>query len=84
MELERKMTSVSPIEAKIISYGSLKGIKMLNRRLHWRMRGIVCQHDPRQVDVLDQQSLAKLKRLARYLKRERQRRQLEYGKMFDK
>ena len=35
MEFERKMTSVYPIQAKIISYGSPKNIKTLNRRLHW-------------------------------------------------
>ena len=35
MEFERKMTNVSPIKAKIISYGSPKSIKTLNRRLHW-------------------------------------------------
>ena len=52
MELERKMTSVCRIKAKIISYGSPKSIKTLNRRLHWGKRGIVDQHDPRHVDVL--------------------------------
>ena len=52
MEFERKMTSVYPIKAKIISYGSPKSIKMLNKRLHWGKRGIVYQHDPRVVDVL--------------------------------
>ena len=150
VELERKMISVYPIKAKIISHGSPKNIKTLNRRLHWRKRGTVYQHDPRLVDVLvkdlglehgnsvqtpatpdvmeeeeseplsqvqhpqhrsqvarcfflsqdradttfivnelcqkmsspNQQSLARLKRLARYLKRERQRGQVcEYGKM---
>ena len=35
VEFERKMTSVYPIKAKIISYGSPKNIKTLNRRLHW-------------------------------------------------
>ena len=35
MEFERKMTSVYPMKAKIISYGSPKSIKTLNRRLHW-------------------------------------------------
>ena len=34
MEVERKMTSVYPIKAKVISYGSSKSIKTLNRRLH--------------------------------------------------
>ena len=34
MEFERKMTSVYPIKAKIIGYGSPKSIKTLNRRLH--------------------------------------------------
>ena len=132
MESERNMTSVYPIKAKIIGYGSPKSIKTLNRRLHWGKRGIVHRHDPRHVDVLvkdlglehvcsvqtpatpdvmeeeeseplsqdraditfivndlcqnvsspNQQSLAKLKRLARYLKRERQWGQVfEYGKM---
>ena len=144
------MTSVYPIKAKIISYGSPKNIKTLNRRLHCRKRGIVYQHDPRHVDVLvkdlglehcnsvqtpatpdvteeekseplsqdqhqqyrsqaarclllcqdradisfivndlcqkmsnpNQQSLARLKRLARYLKSQRQWEQVfEYGKM---
>ena len=54
VEFERKMTSVYSIKAKIISYGSPKNIKTLNRRLHWRRRGIVYQHDPRHVDVLVQ------------------------------
>ena len=145
-----KMTSVYPIKAKVISYGSSKSIKTLNRRLHWGKRGIMYQHDPRHVDVLvkdlglehgnsvqtpaapgaleeeeseplsqdqhhryrslvarclflsqdraditfivnelcqkmsnpNQQSLARLKRLARYLKRERQWEQVfEYGAM---
>ena len=52
MEFENKMTSVHPIKAKIISYGSSKSIKTLNRRLHWSRKGIVYQHDPRHVDVL--------------------------------
>ena len=52
MEVERKMTSVYPIKPKIISYGSSKSIKTLNRRLHWGERGIMYQHDPRHVDVL--------------------------------
>ena len=52
MEFERKMTSVYPIKAKVISYGSSKSINTLNRRLHWWKRGIVYQHDPRHVDVL--------------------------------
>ena len=38
MEVERKMTSVYPIKAKVISYGSSKSIKTLNRRLHWGER----------------------------------------------
>ena len=52
MEVERKMTSVYPIIAKVISYGSSKSIKTLNRRLHWGEKGIVYQHVPRHVDVL--------------------------------
>ena len=52
LEIERKMTSVYPIKAKIIGYGSPKSIKKLNRRLHRGKRGIVYQHDPRHVDVL--------------------------------
>ena len=149
MEFERNMTSVYPIKAKVISYGSSKSIKTLNSRLHWGERGIMYQH-PRHVDVRvkdlglehgnsvqtpaapgaleeeeseplsqdqhhryrslvarclflsqdraditfivnelcqkmskpNQQSLARLKRLARYLKRERQCRQVfEYGAM---
>ena len=32
---EKKMTSVFPINAKIIGYWSPKSIKTLNRRLHW-------------------------------------------------
>ena len=35
------------IKAKIISLGSSKSIKTLNRRLHWGKEGIVYQHDPR-------------------------------------
>ena len=46
------MTSVYPIKAKIISCGSPKNSKTLNRRLHWAKRGIVYQHGPRHVDVL--------------------------------
>ena len=52
MEFENKMTSVYPIKPKIISFGSPKSIKTLNRRLHWGRKGIVYQHDPRHVDVL--------------------------------
>ena len=52
MEFERKMTSVYPIKAKILGYGSPKSIKTLNRRLHWGQGGVVHQHDPRHVDVL--------------------------------
>ena len=51
-EFENEMTSVYPIKAKIISLGSPKSIKTLNRRLHWRKEGIVYQHDPRHIDVL--------------------------------
>ena len=43
-EFETEMTSVYPMKAKIISLGSPKSIKTLNRRLH--------QHDPRHIDVL--------------------------------
>ena len=46
------MTGVFPTDANIISYGSSGSIKALNRRLHWGRRGIVCQHDPRHVDML--------------------------------
>ena len=35
LEVERKMTSVYPIKAKVISYGSPKSTKTLNKRLHW-------------------------------------------------
>ena len=52
MDFESKTTSVYTIKAKIISYGSSKSIKTLNRRLHWGRKGIVYQHDPRHVDVL--------------------------------
>ena len=52
MEFEREMTSVYPIKAKILGYGSPKSIKTLNRRLHRRKGGVVHQHDPRHVDVL--------------------------------
>ena len=52
MKFESKMTSVYSIKAKIISYGSSKSIKTLNRRLHWGRTGILYQHDPRHVDVL--------------------------------
>ena len=41
-KFERKMTSVYPIKAKIMSYGSPKNIQTLNRRLHWGKRGINC------------------------------------------
>ena len=41
-----------PIKATTISHGSPESMKALNRRLHWRKRGIVFQHDPRHVDVL--------------------------------
>ena len=51
VEFERKMTSVYPIKAKIIGFGSPKSIKTLNTRLHWGKRGIVYPHDPRHVDV---------------------------------
>ena len=138
-EFKSKMKGVYPIKAKIINHGSTESIKALNRRLHWRKRGVAYQHDPRHADVLvkelwlergnsvqtpvthdategeakpldqaqhskyrsqvarclflsqdraditnfvnelcqkmsnpDQQSMAKLKRLVRYLKRERQ------------
>ena len=40
VEFERKMTSVYPIKAKIMSYGSPKNIQALHRRLHWGKRGI--------------------------------------------
>ena len=40
------------MKAKIVSYGSSKSIKTLNRRLHWGEKGIVYQHNPRHVDVL--------------------------------
>ena len=149
-EFENEMKSVYPIKAKIISLGSSRSIKTLNRRLHWGKEGIVYQHDLRHIDVLvkelglengnsvqtpaapnvteeekseplsqiqhhkyrsqvarclflsqdradmtfivgelcqtmsnpTQQSLAKLKRLTRYLKRERQWGQMfKYGKL---
>ena len=51
-EFENGMTSVYPIKAKIISLGSPKCIKTLNKRLHWGKEGIVYQHDPRHIDVL--------------------------------
>ena len=51
-EFENEMTSVYPIKAKIISLGSPKSIKTLNRRLHWGKEGIVHQHYPRHIDVL--------------------------------
>ena len=47
--LRNKIAGVSP--TKVISYGSEESFKALNRRLHWRKRGVVCQHDPRHVDV---------------------------------
>ena len=37
-EFENEMTSVYPIKAKIISLGSPKSIKTLNRRLHWERK----------------------------------------------
>ena len=51
-EFENEMKSVYPIKAEIISFGSSKSIKTLNRRLHWGEEGIVYQHDPRHIDVL--------------------------------
>ena len=51
-EFESKMRGVFSHRSKIISHGSPESIKALNRRLHWGKRGIVCQHDPRHVDVL--------------------------------
>ena len=51
-DFENEMTSVYPIKAKIISLGSPKSIKTLNRRLHWGKERIVYQHDPRHIDVL--------------------------------
>ena len=50
--VRQDIDSVLSIKAKIISYGSPKSIKTLNRRLHWRKRRVVYQHDPRHVDVL--------------------------------
>ena len=47
-----EMAGMYPTKANLISYGSTESIKALNRRLHWRKRGIVCQHEPRHVDVL--------------------------------
>ena len=52
-EFENEMKSVYPIKAKIISLGSPKSIKTLNRKLHWGKEGIVYQHDPRHIDVLE-------------------------------
>ena len=52
VEFEKRKISVYPIKAKIISHGSPKNIKTLNRRLRSRKRGLVHQHDPRHVDVL--------------------------------
>ena len=40
-EFENEMTSVYFIKAKIISLGTPKSIKTLNRRLHWGKEGIV-------------------------------------------
>ena len=51
-QLEDKMTGVYPIDAKLINHGSTESIQASNRRSHWRKRGTVCQHDPRDVDVL--------------------------------
>ena len=50
-EFDSKMKGVFLIKANTIRHGSSESIKALNRRLHWRKRGIVHQHDPRHVDV---------------------------------
>ena len=42
LEVERKMTSMYPIKAKVISNGSSKSIKTLNRRFHWGEREEPC------------------------------------------
>ena len=52
IESERKMTKVHSIKAKVIGHGSSTSIKTSNKRLHRREQGIVCQHDPRHVDVI--------------------------------
>ena len=52
MEFKKEMTSIYPIKAKTMSFGSLKSIKTLKRRLQWGREGIIYQHDPRHVDVL--------------------------------
>ena len=51
-EFKSKMKGVYPIKAKIINHGSTESIKALNRKLHWRKRGVAYQHDPRHPDVL--------------------------------
>ena len=44
MEFESKMTSVYPIKAKIISYGSSNSIKTLIRKLHWGRKDLGLEH----------------------------------------
>ena len=46
------MTGVKTTKPKLINYGSTESTNALDRRLHWRKRGTVYQHDPRHVDVL--------------------------------
>ena len=53
MELKKQLESVYPIKASIIGAGSTKSMKALNRRICWGETGILYQHDPRHVDVLD-------------------------------
>ena len=51
-EFKSKMKGAYPSKAKIINHGSTESIKALNRKLHWRKRGVAYQHDPRHADVL--------------------------------
>ena len=51
-ELKKQLESVYPIKATTIGTGSTKSIKALNRRICWRERGRLYQHDPPHVDVL--------------------------------
>ena len=52
IEFERKMTKVQSIEARVIGHGSFEEHKKLNRRLREREQGVVCQHNPRRIDMI--------------------------------
>ena len=51
-EVERKMTRVYPITAKVISYGVVKEHQHIEQEVAWREREIVYQHYPRHVGCI--------------------------------